>query len=192
MSFPWATSGFRRAFGFWIGGRSDQAPQKWKKGERFGPLFGRLPPGSCGDWWTKLLQPEPMKDWGLLLLRVSAGFGLAYGHGWAKITGLAQDGADYVLIGMVEGWGWPAPALFAWAAALAEGACGVLVAAGLWTRASALACGATMGIAFTYVHFGDPWDKDAGGEMAFLYLTVFLALAALGAIRFFQRRAAMS
>ena len=65
-------------------------------------------------------------------------------------------------------------------AALAEGVCGILVAVGLWTRASALACGVTLGIAFTFVHFGDPWDKDAGGEMAFLYLTVFLAIAALG------------
>ncbi|HBF23340.1 MAG TPA: DoxX family protein [Planctomycetes bacterium] len=121
-----------------------------------------------------------MRNWGLLLLRVVAGFGLAYGHGWGKMAGLMEKGADHPFVGMVGGWDWPAPLFFAWGAAAVEGVCGLLVAIGLWTRLSSFACGVTMVVAFVMVHFGSPWDKDAGGELAFIYMACFLAIAAVG------------
>ncbi len=73
-------------------------------------------------------------DVALLLLRLS-GFGLAYAHGWGKLSRLVAGE-----LGFVEGvarLGFPAPGFFAWAAALAETLFAVLLGLGLLTRLSA-------------------------------------------------------
>ena len=66
-----------------------------------------------------------LADAGLLLLRVFAGLSLAGAHGWSKVTnpsGIIKGAGDL---------GFPAPALFGWAAALSEFLGGLLLAIGL-------------------------------------------------------------
>ena len=135
-------------------------------------------------------------DYALLLLRM-AGLLLAIGHGWGKVYGLAT-GAEG-MIGMVDRLGFPMPYFFAWAAALAEFAGGLMVAAGLFTRTAALFGAFTMATAAFVRHqsllvFGawlgvvspDPAVLEAAGdpERALLFLVILLALTVLGGGRF--------
>lgn len=84
-------------------------------------------------------------DVGLLLIRLS-GFYLALGHGLGKTVALASGkGAGFIT--NVGALGFPIPAVFAWAAALAELVGGLLVGLGLGTRAAALFPMVTMFVA---------------------------------------------
>lgn len=96
-------------------------------------------------------------------LRVFAGLAMALAHGWGKlpvseqfVTGVAQ-------------LGFPAPALFAWAAALAEFGGGILVAVGLLTRPAALTVAFTMLVAAFLQHGNDPFKFM---ELSLLYLVI--------------------
>ncbi|MER3430859.1 MAG: DoxX family protein [Blastocatellia bacterium] len=105
---------------------------------------------------------------GLTLLRVFTGIALAFGHGIGKIPpskGFIETTAKL---------GFPAPAIFAWAAALSEFLGGVLLAIGLLTRPAAFFIAFTMLVALIGVHRADPFQKQ---ELAFLYF--FIALAFL-------------
>jgi uncharacterized membrane protein YphA (DoxX/SURF4 family) len=57
-------------------------------------------------------------DLALVLLRL-AGLYLAVGHGWGKVVALASGEGGRFIEGVAE-LGFPAPGLFAWAAALDE------------------------------------------------------------------------
>lgn len=137
------------------------------------------------------------KDVSLLVLRLS-GLGLAFAHGWPKVSRfIAGDGGAF--IAGVESLGFPLPAVFAWAAALSELAGGFAIALGLFTRVSALFAGFTVFVAafgrhrllqHTLVFFGlmsapdDVVDSWGNPERAALYWLIFIALVFLGGGRF--------
>jgi putative oxidoreductase len=112
---------------------------------------------------------------GLLIGRLGWGLMLALLHGLGKLPPSER------FIGGVETLGFPAPALFAWAAALAEFAGGLLVAIGLLTRPAALAIVFTMCVAAFLRHGADPMDKK---ELALVYLAFGLLYLFIGAGRY--------
>lgn len=132
------------------------------------------------------------RDIGLLLLRL-AGLGLALAHGLGKVTALA--GGEQRFVEGVARLGFPAPVAFAWAAALTELVGGLLVAAGLATRASAALAAFVVAVAAFLRHRAleqlavgigltsvDPevlerWGKP---ELALVYTLCFAAIALLG------------
>ena len=132
-------------------------------------------------------------DFALLVLRL-AGLGLAFSHGWGKLSRLLAGDTGFAQ-GLVQ-MGFPLPAAFAWAAALAETLGGVLVALGLFTRVAAAFCAITMAVAalvrhhaldLLFVRLGlmevPPERLTAWGnpELALIYLAVFVAIALAGA-----------
>lgn len=136
------------------------------------------------------------RDLGLLILRL-AGLYLAISHGWGKVVGLSSGQGGFVK-GVAE-MGLPAPLLFAWAAALAEFAGGILVTVGLGTRVAAAFAASTMAVAAFGRHHAhghllnalgvapvsDEVSKGWGNpELALIYLLAFVAIALLGPGRF--------
>ena len=81
----------------------------------------------------------------------------------------------------VAAMGFPAPEVFAWAAALSEFAGGILLALGLFTRWAALFVFMTMFVAVFIKHADDPLKKK---ELAMAYWSATGALACLGAGKF--------
>jgi len=133
------------------------------------------------------------RDVALLVLRLS-GVGLALVHGWGKVAALSVGGGGRI-IEDVASLGFPAPAVFAWAAALSEFAGGLCIALGLATRVAAAFAGFTMLVAafarhHAHLHFLawlglasfseetiKAWGKP---ELALLYLAAFVAIGLLG------------
>lgn len=141
-------------------------------------------------------------DVALLLLRLS-GLGLALAHGYGKVVALSTGRGDGFIAG-VGSLGFPLPALFAWAAALAELLGGLLVAVGVGTRMAAAFAGATMFVAAFVRHHALQRLLVAAGamqapeetlrswgnpELSLLYLLVFAALVLTGGGRFSLDRA---
>lgn len=137
------------------------------------------------------------KDLSLLLIRLT-GVGLAVAHGWGKVFSLASGGGARFVEG-VAALGFPMPALFAWAAALAEFGGGLLVALGLGTRVAAAFAAFTMAVAAfgrhkAHLHLlvalglsdASQETLKAWGnpELALVYFAVFLAVALAGPGRF--------
>jgi putative oxidoreductase len=130
---------------------------------------------------------------GLAFFRGALGLMVAFIHGWHKaVEGAAHftSGAPWPLVGDVVAVGLPVPTLFATLAALTQLVGGLLLAAGLFTRPSALGVSVTMGVAFLL-------NVTAGGpdaELAALYGLAALGFAFVGGGRFsgdevfFQRR----
>ena len=116
-----------------------------------------------------------LADAGLLALRLFAGLSMAFAHGLGKLP--ISEG----FAGGVAEMGFPAPGLFAWAAALAEFAGGLLLAFGLVTRPAGLSLLITMAVAAFVRHGGDPFAKR---ELALLYGAVALLFMLVGAGRF--------
>ncbi|WP_373998972.1 DoxX family protein [Bdellovibrio bacteriovorus] len=115
-----------------------------------------------------------LDDVALAILRVFIGLTMAFSHGLGKLP------PNEMLIGGVSGMGFPAPELFAWLAALAEFAGGLLLAAGLLTRPAALTVIITMLVAVFGVHAADSFQQK---EMALLYLFTALFFLLHGAGR---------
>lgn len=114
-----------------------------------------------------------------LLLRIAAGLFMLIFHGWKKLTGAVSyvfEGSDWGFITVVDKLGLPLPEMFAILAAISESIIAVLLAVGLFTRASAFFLGTTMAVAF-YRHASSDWNV----ESALLYLFVFLLFLAYGA-----------
>lgn len=106
------------------------------------------------------------------LLRVVAGLMFSF-HGMQKLFGVLGASAQ------------PAGTQL-WFGGLIELACGLAIAAGLFTRWAALLASGTMAVAYTQFH----WKLQLGahflplvnkGELALLYAAVFLYIAAQGA-----------
>ncbi|WP_082829761.1 DoxX family protein [Ectothiorhodospira sp. BSL-9] len=119
-------------------------------------------------------------DAGMTVLRVAAGLMMAFGHGLGKLP--PSPG----FVGMVEGLGFHSPELFAWMAGLAEGIGGLLLAAGLLTRVSAVAILGAMMVAAFMAHGGDPLFATAGPskELALLYAAVMVPFLFAGSGRY--------
>ena len=114
-------------------------------------------------------------DFGLLILRSIGGLALAFLHGIGKIPPAEQ------FVGMIGGMGFPAPALMAWLAALAEFAGGILLAIGLLTRPVAFIVVIHFLVIVLFVHRADP---IADREPAIMFLMVALTLLFTGPGRF--------
>ena len=140
------------------------------------------------------MQREWTRDVGLLALRL-CGFGFAALHGWGKVVALSTQGADAGIVAGIERMGFPVPFLFAWAAALAEFAGGLLVGIGLFTRTAAAFASVTMVVAAFLRHrlaqhvlvwlgamqvAPETVEKWGSPELAAVYLAVFVALALMG------------
>jgi putative oxidoreductase len=113
-------------------------------------------------------------DVGLLAVRLFAGLGLAFGHGMGKLPPSPR------FLAGVEEMGFPAPAVFGWAAALAEAVGGTLIAVGILTRPAALFVLFTMLVA-AFMREGPAF---ADKEKALLYGAVALMLVLTGAGRY--------
>ena len=116
-------------------------------------------------------------DAALLLLRIWHGGALLLLHGWGKLTGfsaMADKFVDPFGIGRT-------PSLVL--AIGGEVVCASLLVLGLFTRIAALGAGATMATAFWFAH-GGKLSGPGNGEMAFLFLGVYIALFIAGAGRF--------
>lgn len=113
---------------------------------------------------------EKTVDKGILVLRLSMGIGMAT-HGWAKYANFSQYAQQFPdLLGI-------GPAGNLALAVFAELICAVFVTFGVFTRLAAIPVIITMATAFFVVHGADPFAKK---EMAFLYLTGYLAIFFLG------------
>lgn len=119
--------------------------------------------------------PSPTTDFGLLVLRLGVGLPLALAHGLGKVPPSPE------FVETTAALGFPAPLLFAWGAAAAEFAGGLLLAAGLLTRPAALLIVVTLSVAFFGQHAGDPFGIR---ERALLYLVPALTLLVTGGGRF--------
>ena len=119
---------------------------------------------------------DKLLDYGLLVLRLGFGLGIAY-HGFGKIFGGWMD----KFVGGVANLGFPAPLFFAWAASLSEFAGGLLLAAGIFTRPAAYFIACTMLVAAFGQHAADPFQKK---ELALAFLFAALALALTGPGRY--------
>ena len=116
-----------------------------------------------------------MADAGLLIIRVSGAF-LAVAHGWGKVS-TAFSGSEWGFVGSVSRLGFPAPMVFAWAAALSELVGGLAVTLGVYTRFAAFSCAATMFVAAFMAHADDAFSKK---ELALVYLATMLGLVFTG------------
>lgn len=114
-------------------------------------------------------------DIGLLILRVFAGLALALAHGWGKVPPSAG------FVGMIEGMGMPAPGVFAWLAALAEFAGGLLLALGLLTRPVALILVIHFAVVVLMAHAGDPFGQR---ELPLFFLVTALTFLLTGPGRY--------
>lgn len=121
------------------------------------------------------LTSTKTRDAGILLLRVWLGI-MMIDHGVGKVFG---DNTKFVN-GVAE-MGFPAPELFAWAAALSEFAGGILLIVGLFVRPVSLLIAITMAVAAFIRHADDEWGVQ---EKPIAYMAMALAIALLGPDRF--------
>lgn len=117
----------------------------------------------------------PVADGALTLLRAFTGLALAFGHGLGKLPPSEK------FVAGVGSLGFPAPGLFAWAAALSEFGGGLLLALGLATRPAATLVCFTMAVAAFGQHWSDPFSKK---EPALLFGTIALTFVLLGSSRY--------
>ena len=122
------------------------------------------------------MPKETLLSFGLLVLRVFAGFGLAT-HGYAKLFG----GRMSEFAAGVGAMGFPLPVFFAWSAALSEFLGGILVAIGLKTRYAAAFAAVTMAVAAFVRHASDPFKVK---ELALIYWAAFSAIILTGGGRY--------
>lgn len=111
-------------------------------------------------------------DIALLLLRLTFGVAMLYGHGWGKLLRLFGD--DPIKFSDPFGIG---PAASLALVVFAELICAFLLAIGLFTRQAAIPLIVTMLVAIFYAHLGDPFPKI---EKALMYLTVYVSLLLTG------------
>ena len=113
-------------------------------------------------------------DAALLVLRVWYGAALLLLHGWSKLTNFSTMAPQFV-----DPFGiGKTPSLVL--AVGGEVVCAALLVLGLFTRVAALGAAATMGTAFWFAH-GAKLKGEGNGELAFVYLGVYLALFFAGA-----------
>jgi putative oxidoreductase len=132
-------------------------------------------PRSARDLLFGTSTTGTVSDIGLLLLRVFAGLALAFEHGLGKIP--PREG----FVGMIGGFGFPAPELFAWMSGFAEFGGGILLALGLLTRPAAALIVFNFIVAVIFAHAGDPFGER---ELPLLFGSVALMYLFVGAGRY--------
>lgn len=122
-----------------------------------------------------MLRPASRPDLGLLVLRAWFGGTMAFVHGLPKLEKLlAGDFAFADPIGL-------GPAASLALAVFGELVCGLLIAAGLFTRLASIPAIITMAVAAFVTHGADPFQKK---ELALAYGFAYLAIALAGPGRF--------
>ena len=120
-------------------------------------------------------------DAGLLVLRLGCASLLIGFHGWSRLhraVGYVFFGEPWTFVNLVGRLGFPWPAAFAVASAMAESVAAACMAAGLWTRWAAGIVAFNMAVALANEAFkGDPIELPA------LYFVGALVVAILGAGR---------
>jgi putative oxidoreductase len=123
-------------------------------------------------------------EYGMLLLRVVAGFALA-AHGSQKLFGSFGGGGPAGTRKFFAGLGFRSPLAMAFIAGLSELGGGLLFALGLVTPFAALALTVVMLNAIGTVHWKKGFFNSAGGfEYNLLIIATALAVTAAGAGRF--------
>ncbi len=108
-------------------------------------------------------------DLGLLLLRIAVGGFMAVSHGWGKFQKLISGDFSFA-----DPLGIGEEASFI-LTVFAELFCGILVVAGLFTRAALIPLIITMIVAVFIVHADDPFGKQEFGLLFLIpYMTLFL------------------
>jgi putative oxidoreductase len=144
------------------------------------------------------MKTPPMKDLGLLILRVVAGVTLA-AHGYPKLFGGPGKRAPKVLanamgpnyqaaversgpgfVAALEKMGVPNPRSAAVASGVAELVGGLALAAGWFTRPAAFAVAANMAVASYKAHWKNGFYGQGGYEFSLLLGTVALSLGLTG------------
>lgn len=126
----------------------------------------------------RLMNPGPTDLWssiGLLILRLAAGTMMVYGHGWKKLMSFSEKAGTFP-----DPIGVGNELSMALAVGAEVGAAALLIV-GLFTRLAAVPLMFTMIVAAFVVHGDDPFARK---ELALMYLSVFTALACVGAGRF--------
>ena len=116
-------------------------------------------------------------DLALLVLRLWLGLTILLNHGWSKLAGFSHMSAQFpdpLGIG---------PAASLGLAVFAEVAMGALLALGLFARFASLVLIIELGVAFVKVH-GHALGGPMSGELAFLYLSGFVAIFIAGGGKF--------
>lgn len=116
-------------------------------------------------------------DFGLLILRVWLGLSMLLLHGMMKIQNFEAIAPKFLDPFGIGGKASLGLAIFA------EAVCSVLLVAGLFTRLGALMLAITMGVAFALAHKAG-LSREAGGELAFIYLAGYVTLFVTGAGKF--------
>jgi putative oxidoreductase len=138
-------------------------------------------------WFFDCGTREPGASAGLLVLRLTSGLLMAFGHGWGKIEHFAALKGHWPVPGFLPFLSSPASLI---ATIICEVGCGVLLALGLLTRWAAFLLGFTMVVAAFGVNGDSPWFIGPGvaqaKEPALLYLlpAVVVILAGAGAYSF--------
>ena len=111
--------------------------------------------------WLDDRRKQVGLDAGLLLLRVSAGAMMAFGHGWSKLATYTERAATFP-----DPLGVSSPVSLA-LVVFAEFFCAMLVALGAATRFAAIPIVINMLVAAFVIHGDDPWRRQ---EFAILFL----------------------
>lgn len=111
---------------------------------------------------------SPGLNFGLLLGRLGFGILLFYLHGMGKLPPSEK------FVGGVAAMGVALPLYFAWASALAEGVCSLLLAAGLFARPAALLIVINMAVAALIKHAGTGLDVREKALLFLFYGLIFL------------------
>lgn len=113
-------------------------------------------------------------QYSILLLRVGAGL-MIFTHGLPKLMKVFNGNFSF---GDPIGLGEPLSLILA---AFAEGICGLLIAAGLWTRLASFVLIINMTVIFFIVHAEDPFGQK---EKAMLFLLMFVVTFFTGGGKF--------
>ena len=112
-----------------------------------------------------------MNNFGLLMLRVTAGLMMLLGHGWGKLTNFATIAPNFPdPIGLGS-------QISLSLAVFSEVFCAAALILGLFTRIVSVPLLITMLVAAFIIHDQDPWAKK---EFALLYAVPFLTLIFTG------------
>lgn len=110
-------------------------------------------------------------DAALLILRLTFGLFMIYGHGWGKL--LRLFGSEEIRFADPFGIG---PVASLALAVFAEVLCAALIAIGLFTRWATIPLIITMLVAVFIAHAGDPFrDLEKGLMFLMVYVTLFLS-----------------